>query len=118
MHISLRSDSSVIARVLFQSVFLVAGGYGLYRGATSYLGGTSLTSLEVLVPLLVGGVFTVVAGRLLIKVFRGDTEEGSPSPPEEPPRSVRVAGDLTNKQEADWITDRLVQAAEREASFQ
>lgn len=32
-------------------------------------------------------------------------------------QSVRVAGDLSNKQEADWIADRLVEAAEREASF-
>jgi hypothetical protein len=32
-------------------------------------------------------------------------------------QSVRVAGDLTNKQEADWIADRLIEAAEREASF-
>jgi hypothetical protein len=36
---------------------------------------------------------------------------------EEATRSVRVAGDLTNKQEADWIADRLIEAAEREASF-
>jgi len=32
-------------------------------------------------------------------------------------QSVHVAGDLTNKQEADWIADRLIEAAEREASF-
>ena len=32
-------------------------------------------------------------------------------------QSVRVAGDLTNKPEADWIADRLLEAAEREASF-
>lgn len=89
MGISIRSGSSTIGRVLFLSVFLASGGYGLYRGSTLYLGGTSLTSPEVLVPFLVGGIFTVAAGRMLIKVLRGDSEEGPPSPPEEAPWTVR-----------------------------
>jgi hypothetical protein len=44
-------------------------------------------------------------------------DEQGPGEGEEPTQSVRVAGDLTNKPEADWIADRLIEAAEREASF-
>lgn len=89
MRISLHSGSSIIARVLFLSVFLAAGGFGLYQGITSYLGGIPLTSTEVLVPCAVGGVFILVSGGALVGILRGNTDEGPPSPPEEAPWTVR-----------------------------
>jgi len=75
--------------VLFLSVFFAAGGYGLYQGVTSFLAGGALASPEVFVPLLAGGIFIVVPGRMLLGILRGDTEEGPASPPADAPWTVR-----------------------------
>ena len=84
-----RSDSSTVAQALFQLVFVGVGGYGLYLGGASYLGGVPLTSPQVLIPSLAGLFFVGVAGRMLVGLFVGTEDEGPSSPPDEAPWTVR-----------------------------
>lgn len=74
--------------VAFLSIFLVGGGYSLYRGVTAYLGGVPITSPDVLVFLIVGGLFVAVPVFFLISTLRS---ENLPAPPEEAPWTVRPA---------------------------
>jgi hypothetical protein len=59
--------------------------------------------------------------RTWLKQFQKSTAVGTAdpaAPSQESTRSVRIAGDLTNNQEADWIATRLLEAAGREVSSQ
>lgn len=96
MRISTRSSWSVIPQLVFQLVFLGAGGYGLYRGLASYLGGSPITSPEAFVPVLVGAVFVAMAGWSVVRLLREEDEEPR-SPPEEAPWTVRP----------NWTTDEI-----------